>query len=139
VRVTSPVTARLGSLHQKSAARDVALAALRLELETLKARVTRLEGARDRRDERRAAALLTAIADAVGDHVFTTAELVAHAQTASPPLAAVLARAGLSTPMQIGKRLRRVCGRDVDGLRLERLGVAHGGVQWVVVKVIPTR
>jgi hypothetical protein len=116
---------------------DALIEQLRADVADLRLRVARLEAARARRDARRDARLLAAIGDAMPrEHVFDCAQLLKHAQDACPTLRRALLRAGLHTPQQLGKRLQRLQGRDLGGLRLERLGADKAGAIWTV-RVIP--
>lgn len=64
---------------------------------------------------------------AVGATAFTSVELLNHAQATGGDLRQALD--GMS-PRAIGKLLRKLEGRDVGGLRLERAGVERGGIVW---------
>jgi len=77
--------------------------------------------------------LLEAIAQAVGARPFTTADLVRHANEASPHLLAVLCGfVAKPTPRSLGKLLSRVEGQELAGLVVQRLSGESAGVIWSV-------
>lgn len=122
---------------RRVAVQHTEVAALRAELADLRARVARLEAARARRDARRDARLLAAIGAALPrEHDFDCGQLLKLAREACPALHRALRRAGLHTPQQVGKRLQQLQGRDLGGLRVERLDANNVGAIWVV-RVIP--
>jgi hypothetical protein len=92
--------------------------ALRRELATLE------QQQRDADDR----ALLVAIARAVRGHVFSIAELVAHA-TIDPPLREAL---GGMRPKQLGVRLHRLAQASINGVRLRRVDRDTSGCIWEV-------
>jgi hypothetical protein len=84
-------------------------------------------GARDAAD----VALLVAVAEAIGDRTFTSAQVVAHART-DPALRDAIDDADITNPQELGCVFRRLEGITVTGLRLERVGDQREGVQWRV-------
>jgi hypothetical protein len=99
----------------------------RTEYEALLLRIEALEAQRIRRRDDRADGL--AIATAVQGRVFSAGELLAHT-TVNRDLAQALR--GLTTPRQVGKRLRRLAGRDLGGFVLQRVGSDRDGTLWAV-------
>ena len=79
--------------------------------------------------------LLRAIADIVGDHGFTAADLLLRVPPpADAPLRRAIVRAvRAESPRRIGKLLKRYEGADVAGLRVVRVGVERDGIVWQVV------
>jgi hypothetical protein len=75
-------------------------------------------GPRDRAD----IALLAAVAEAIGDRQFTSAQLMAHA-TVHPALHEALEAADITNAHEFGCVFRRMEGIAVTGFRLERAGV----------------
>jgi len=84
-------------------------------------------GARDQAD----VALLLAIAEAVGDRPFTSAQLIAHAAAAEALREALLA-ADITTRQELGTLCRRLEGVPLAGLCLTRVDTIRGAVVWVV-------
>lgn len=80
------------------------------------------------------AALLLAIRAAVGEYVFTCADLVEHAAlpAAADLQGAIVAAIGSLQPRRIGKALRAIDGCDVEGLTVRRHGSGRDGVEWKV-------
>jgi hypothetical protein len=77
-------------------------------------------GARDRAGE----LLLPAVSADVADRAFSAAELVRHAEVVACSLRAALDAAVVtSNARKLGKLLRAVEGREIDGLQLVRIGV----------------
>jgi hypothetical protein len=74
---------------------------------------------------------LVTVARTVGRHVFSAAELWSHAALA-PELDAAIRAAGITSCCRLGKRLRRLRGRVVGGVSIERVGVERDGVVWSV-------
>jgi hypothetical protein len=123
----SPDVGRIDALARRVAVLD-------REVGRLRRRVRALEG--DRSDDD--GALLVAIAEVVGDHVFDAGELLT-ATTIAPHLAAALD--GCTTPKQVGRRLARVArGGALRGLRLRTLDqrTARGCI-WIVEIHRPSR
>jgi hypothetical protein len=58
-------------------------------------------------------------------------ELISHARV-DAALGAALLAADLVSPREVGKLLRRLEGRPVAGLRLERSGLERAGIVWRV-------
>lgn len=87
-----------------------------------------------RRPQTDAANLLRLIATFAGDRAFSARELVDHAKlpTSSDLLAAIVAAVGTVNPRKLGKCLRRLEGLDLDGLRLEVVGVDRSGLIWLL-------
>lgn len=79
------------------------------------------------------AALIRAIAAALGDRVFTSDEL-AGAAAVSDPLRVAIEAFGPRTNRQVGKALRRIAdeGCEVAGLSIVRVGEANSGALWCV-------
>jgi hypothetical protein len=78
------------------------------------------------------AAVVAALAAAVGGRPFTSAEVVA-LTTSVPELAATLEAAWLDSSRQIGKALAALEGVPVGGLRVVRLGERAGAAVWRIV------
>jgi hypothetical protein len=87
----------------------------------------RHRGARDKAD----VGLLLAIAEAIGDRPFTSAQLMAHAD-ADPALRAALTAADITTPRELGTLCRRLEGTPLAGLCLERVDEHRDGIVWRV-------
>jgi hypothetical protein len=68
---------------------------------------------------------------------FSAREVVAHARHV-PELAQALEAADAETPRAVGRLLRRVEGRVISGVRLERCGEDRGGLVWRVSRVSVT-
>ena len=101
------------------------------ELRALGAKVDALAarfppGPRDQADVR----LLTRIAATAGGLAFTAAALFRRRAAGDVTLAEALAACDVTSPKQLGKLLRRLEGRDVGGVVLERLDVGREGVVW---------
>lgn len=81
--------------------------------------------------------LLRVIRAAVGDCVFTCADLVEHAAlpTAAELQAAMIAAVGSTNARRIGKLLRKVEGIGAGGLTVRRVGEDRGGAIWMVAGV----
>jgi hypothetical protein len=78
------------------------------------------------------AAVLPAIATAVGDRLFTVSELQRHARLAEfGSLRAAIERAGGGN--RLGRLLKRAAGYDVGGLRVEHIGEDRDGLVFTVV------
>ena len=84
-------------------------------------------GARDQAD----VALLVAIAEAVGDRPFTSAQLIAHA-AADDALRDALLAADITTARELGTLCRRLEGVPLAGLCLARIKVHRDGIVWCV-------
>ena len=81
--------------------------------------------------------LLRAIHAAMGvDFLFTSADLAEAAELArfAALHAALLAAIGSTSPRRIGKALRAIAGRDLDGLRIEKMDDIRDGAQWALRK-----
>jgi hypothetical protein len=78
---------------------------------------------------RDADALLPVLAAAVGDHVFSAREVVAHARV-NPELADTLTAARLSSARKLGRYLQRVEGREAAGVRVRKIGADRDGAIW---------
>lgn len=118
--VTDPVEALLRDVLAEQARQAGILA------EILRA-LDRGHGPRDAAD----VALLVAIAEAIGDRTFTAAQLVTHSH-ASSVLRDALEAADITNARDLGWVCRRVEGRPLSGLVLERDGDARAGVLWRV-------
>jgi len=101
---------------------------MRIEaLERAVAALRALTGPRDHYD----AAIIPAIAGAVGSRRFTCRELVAHSRV-DPALAAALESADITTPRGCGKVLRRLERHPLSGYVLVRVGQDRDGIIWRV-------
>jgi hypothetical protein len=80
-------------------------------------------------------ALLPVLAAAVEAKAFSAREVMERAALLDVALRAALAAAGLDNPRQLGKWLRTVEGRQLAGVRLERIGTDHDGIVWRVWRV----
>jgi len=82
------------------------------------------------------AELVRRIAEAVGARTFSGWEVVDHARLpgAADLRAAVVAAIGSENSQRLGKRLQRVEGQDVGGLRVVRVGVDRDGVLWRIAR-----
>lgn len=105
---------------------------LRAELVAVRDRVAVLEQACRRRGD--APPLLLAVAAAVAETAFSAGEVLQHARVV-PSLRQALAAAGIRNPRQLGKWFRTLEGRDVGGVRLDRVGADRDGVVWRFVRV----
>jgi hypothetical protein len=76
-------------------------------------------------------ALLLAVAEAIGDRPWTSAQLVAHANV-DPALREALTAADITSAQELGCVCRRLEGIAVAGLRLDRVGRSREGVLWRV-------
>jgi hypothetical protein len=94
----------------------------------LAARLARLSAQRP--DEERALALLATIARNAAHTVFSSRELIAHAEVVSGELGTALDAAGLRTARRLGKFLRRHAGARVGAVQLQRLGDDRDGAIW---------
>jgi hypothetical protein len=106
------------------------LAEVRAELAEVRERLARLEtrfGARDAAE----AAVLPAIAAAIGSRRFTSAELKAHSEV-DDALGAALEAADVESVRELGKLLARLEVRPIGGLTLTRLSESRRGLIWVV-------
>jgi hypothetical protein len=83
----------------------------------------------------RADLLLPVLAASVEDKAFSTREVMERAALLDVALRDALAAAGLSNPRQLGKWLRTLEGRQLVGVRLERIGTDHDGIVWRVWRV----
>ena len=97
--------------------------ALAAKLDLLLAR----SGPRDRGD----VALVGLIAAISRGLPFTAAALWRRRVAGDEALAAALATADIENTKQLGKLIRRLEGRDVDGVRLVRVGANREGIIWV--------
>ncbi len=70
----------------------------------------------------------------VGDRLFTSAELVAHAALpqAADLRSALISIAGTCEPKRIGHLFKKIAGVDYDGLQIVRVRVERDGVVWRV-------
>jgi hypothetical protein len=77
--------------------------------------------------------LMLAIVEAVGSLIFTSAELVRHAELAPSLRAAILQSVGRLSARRLGKLLHRLEGVAFEGFMIERvLGRDREGALWVV-------
>jgi hypothetical protein len=108
------------------------LDALRVAIGDLQRRVEVFEAVERRARPRVSdARVILAIAGAVGERVFSAAELLEHARI-DAPLRRVLR--GL-TPRRLGKRLEAIASRPVGGFRVERCGREDSGTLWTLTAV----
>ena len=94
-----------------------------------------LERERPRHQAPDAAGLLRAIDAEIGARVFCCAELLEHAAlpSASALRGAIVASIGPAMkPQRLGKFLRRIEGRDLDGLMVCWVGADRDGATWMV-------
>jgi hypothetical protein len=117
---------------------DETLSILREIRDELRGLRETLQRDRPRRPEADAAAIagLREIFGALGgDFRFSTSDLIEHAELPeSASLHAALVEA-VGSPLRakrLGKWLRRFSGRDLDGLRLERVDADRYGAQWAL-------
>lgn len=110
---------------------DVLAALARLEAKIDKAIEAREPGPRV---NAATADLLRVIRAAVGDYVFTCADLVEHAALPGKAAlsAAIVSAVGSMNPRRIGKALRAVEGIDLDGVIVRRTGSGRDGIEWRV-------
>ncbi|MBA3505913.1 MAG: hypothetical protein H0T80_09075 [Betaproteobacteria bacterium] len=86
-----------------------------------------------------AADLLRAIAATTRGLTFTVSELLEHAEIVADRAAdqrlhdAIVAACGAVNGRRLGKLLGRLEGRELDGLRVVRVGVGRDGIAWRVV------
>lgn len=113
----------------------------RARIDRLEAQVARLSAeiatlrTRQRADPEAAACLLREIAAAIGERLFTSAELAAHAELpeAAALHAGILTAVGSASPRRIGKWLSRHEGRNLGGLAVHRIDDERAGLVWKVV------
>ena len=81
--------------------------------------------------------LLRAIDAAVGDRVFSAADLLIHARLplATALQAAIIATVGAANARMVGKALARAEGRDLGGLVVIRVDSDSTGILWSVRRV----
>ena len=84
-----------------------------------------------------AARLLSIISVEVEGRVFSSAELVEHARITPPLREAIVDVVGELNARKVGKFLRRVEGRTLGELRIDRVGADSVGVAWHCVRVLP--
>ncbi|MBA3776979.1 MAG: hypothetical protein H0X11_11155 [Betaproteobacteria bacterium] len=90
-------------------------------------------------DDDSAADLLRAIAATTRGLTFTVSELLEHAEIVADRAAdqrlhdAIVAACGAVNGRRLGKLLGRLEGRELDGLRVVRVGVGRDGIAWRVV------
>jgi hypothetical protein len=104
--------------------------ALLERIEHLEARLEALERRsrpRDADDTR----VLLAVASSIGGRRFSAAEVIRDAPWA-PELAEALEAADCDSPRSLGRLFARLEGRDLHGLRLERVAEDRFGIVWVV-------
>jgi hypothetical protein len=101
-------------------------------LEAIMAQVMSLHAKIDAQSKRDAGidagALVVAIAECAGDHVFTTRELVHHADYAEPLRQLINGR----SPKALGRIFRQIENHDFDGLTIRAIGPSRDGVLWRV-------
>ncbi|MBB3020664.1 hypothetical protein FHR70_003750 [Microvirga lupini] len=110
---------------------DALLRVLISEVRGLRADIARQAGAPVQADS--LAALLDAIASAVGARVFTASELADFAEAAPPEkLLTALHAAGGTSPRKVGKLLRRMEKQELAGWRVLQVGSDRDGIIWKV-------
>jgi hypothetical protein len=116
--------------------RGVGLGALLEHVEELRG-IRRLLIEERSRPDARAVALLRAIADRVGDRVFTGPELTEFCEVsgAGELRGAVVRAVGSLSPRKIGKRFAEIEGEALGGFRIRRVGTDRLGVLWQVARV----
>lgn len=82
-----------------------------------------------------AEALVLAISAHAGDLLFCARELVEHSRLR----AAIVAAVGELNSRRLGRLLRRLEGREIAGVRIERVGEDRDGVAWRVSRVSDAR
>jgi hypothetical protein len=77
---------------------------------------------------------LRAISAVVGARVFSVAELIEHGMIVEGEAvrAAIVALVGELNGRKLGKLLRDIEGREIAGLRVERVGEDSRGIIWVL-------
>lgn len=120
MRATSDPATRLQEIAAEQARQGEMLSTILRLLE-------RGRGARDAAD----VALLVAVAEAIGDRAFTSAQLMAHAE-ADPALHAALEAADIVSAQELGCVFRRLDGTTLAGIRLVRAGDQRAGIVWRV-------
>jgi hypothetical protein len=120
--------ARCGSSELLEALTRIA----RLEREVASFRAVLAPRARplDRWDE----ALLPVLRESSGGRAFTCAAIW-EARRRDDGLRAALQAAVLDSPRKLGKLLRRLGGRDVAGLTVERVAQTRTGISWRIVRM----
>jgi hypothetical protein len=88
------------------------------------------EARRPEPGEARYAELVRAIAATARERVFSSAELIQHAEVATELRAAIVSAIGSLNARKLGRALRRVEGTDIAGLVVARVGADSGGVSW---------
>jgi hypothetical protein len=117
----------LARRRRDPAALDIAARVAQLEIQVAQIRAL-LEAGRGPRDPAADSALLSALAAALGQAAFSTADVLALAAS-HPELAAVLdGRDG----RRLGARLKRLRGRTIDGYVVERVGRDGAGALWCI-------
>ena len=104
--------------------------ALERDQEALRATVNalvaqRAPGPRDHAD----VALVAVLTTSTRGLSFTTAAVWRH-RVVDEALAAALRHADIDSPKQLGRLLRRLEGRAVDGIRIARVGADREGIIW---------
>ncbi|MBA3884282.1 MAG: hypothetical protein H0X67_00965 [Acidobacteria bacterium] len=110
------LVAALNSLDRQVATLTATVAALM---------ALRAPGPRDRADK----ALVGALAVSTRGLSFTAAAVWRH-RAVDEALADALEQADVDSPRQLGRLLRRVEGRTVDGVRIARVGADREGLIW---------
>lgn len=107
--------------------------ALRRELDDVRARLDRVEGTGGGAVDAYEAAVLTAIAAAVGERRFTSSEIREYARhDPDRTLAEALQAVDIETPRALGKLLARLERTTIAGLQLTRVDVDRDGIVWSV-------
>jgi hypothetical protein len=102
------------------------LADLHRRVEALEAQLARRRSTRDGEDRR----ILAALSAAAGTRVFSSREVLRHAQS-DDRLAAALREADISNARELGKALRRL----EQGGAVLRVGADRGGIVWALREV----
>jgi hypothetical protein len=90
-------------------------------------------------DDERTARFLSIIAVTAADRVFSSAELVAHARLVPALRDAIVENLDALNARKLGRWLRRIEGRGIAGLRVERIGADGAGVAWRCVRLSATK
>ncbi|OYW98384.1 MAG: hypothetical protein B7Z14_14955 [Bosea sp. 32-68-6] len=81
--------------------------------------------------------LVIAIGQHVGERAFTAAELIRHGEAAAPALLSAIETAcGRISARSLGKKLAKMSGTSIAGMRVESLAEERSGRLW---RVVPLR
>jgi hypothetical protein len=93
-------------------------------------RLLQEEARRPERGDGRQVDFVRAIRETVGSRVFTSSELVHHAQLVPLLNEAIISALGALNTRKVGRFLRRIEGRDFDGTTIVRVGEDSSGLVW---------